>query len=135
MDEVCDLLHERKVVAAEAVGGLPGIVSVLVETTEGDGVPGAGGRVVQPDGGLDRAEADFVDGLVVHDGCSFRGERVHSLSSKMLATRNKPHENRPHPRGKASYNAEGGDDHHPRLRVNNSYLRITRLCSCMVLRS
>ena len=71
VDQVGYLLHEGQVIATEAVGGLPGIVGVLVEAAERDRVPGAGGGAVHPDRGFDRAEADFVDGLVVHDGFSF----------------------------------------------------------------
>lgn len=43
VDQVGNLLHERQVIATKTVSGLPGIVGILVEATERDRMPGAGG--------------------------------------------------------------------------------------------
>jgi hypothetical protein len=40
VDQVGDLFHEGELVSAEAVGGLPGVVGVLVQAAEGDGFRG-----------------------------------------------------------------------------------------------
>ena len=63
--------EQQQIVAAEALGLLP-VVTVLVEPGDGHVVPGADGRLVLPDRGLDRPEADFMDGA----GLGLRGHGV-----------------------------------------------------------
>lgn len=62
VSKIDNLGEKEKVVATEVAGVLP-FLAVLVKAGEVDTVPKSGFRLVRPDSGLDRADAD-VNGFL-----------------------------------------------------------------------